>query len=158
MRSMLQVMTMGLVGVVAALDVAAQATTTKFHVTLAAGPHKGTYDVASEFCDAGLHKPGSWNARWESERPEKGKLSAILVGLDPKPTFGNGLTAVVEFGGDSHKVLYELQKPVPTVTDKGKTATLVFRGAARVADYETGTFVDGGEAVITIECSKVQRY
>jgi hypothetical protein len=148
----------GLGGLVATIGLAAQAPTTKFHVTLAAGPFKGTYDVASEFCDAGLHKPGSWNAKWESERPEKGKLTAILIGLDPKPTFGNGLTAVVEFGGDEHKVLYELQKPVPTVTDRGKTATLAFKGAARVTDYETGNALDGGEAVITIECSKVQRY
>ena len=135
-----------------------QALTTKFHVTLGAGLHKGTYDVASEFCDAGLHKAGSWNARWEDDRAGKGKLSAILIGIDPKPMFGSGITAIVEFGGDEHKVLYEVQTAVPTVTDRGKTATLVFRGKARIADYNTGDFADGGEVEIKVECGKVQRY
>jgi hypothetical protein len=136
----------------------AQARAAKFHVTLAAGPFAGTYDVASDACDAGLHKPGSWNALWESERPAKDRLTSVLIGIDPKPMFGSGITAVVEFGGDEHKVLYEIQKAVPTVTDRGKTATLVFKGRARVADYTTGSFEDGGETVITIECGRVARY
>jgi hypothetical protein len=146
------------VGATMSLAAAVQANTTKFHVTLPAGPFKGTYDVASPFCDAGLHKAGSWNARWESDTPGKGKLSAILIGIDPKPMFGSGITAVVEFGGDQHKVLYEIQKATPTVTDRGQTASLIFRGKARVADYETGNFEDGGEAEIKVECGKVQRY
>lgn len=136
----------------------AQALTTKFHVTLGAGLFKGTYDVASEFCDAGLHKAGSWNARWEDDRAGKGKLSAVLIGIDPKPMFGSGILAVVEFGGDEHKVLYEVQKAVPTVTDRGRTATLVFKGRGRIADYETGDFADGGDVEIRIECGKVTRY
>lgn len=136
----------------------AQARTTKFHVTLGAGPFAGTYDVASEACDAGLHKPGSWNALWEADGGGKGKLTAVMVGIDPKPFYGSGITAVVEFGGDEHKVLYEIQKAVPTVTDRGKTATLVFTGKGRVADYNTGNVEDGGEVEIRIECGKVQRY
>lgn len=135
-----------------------QAATTKFHVTLGAGPFKGTYDVASEFCDAGLHKAGSWNARWEDDRATKGKLSAVLIGIDPKPMLGSGITALVEFGGDEHKVLYEVLEAVPAVTDRGKTATLIFKGRGRVADYDTGNFEDGGEVEIRIECGKVTRY
>ena len=137
---------------------ARQANTTKFHVTLGAGPFKGTYDVASPYCDAGLHKAGSWNARWESETAGKGKLTSVLIGIDPKPMFGTGITAVVEFGGDEHKVLYEIQKATPAVTDRGSTATLVFAGRARVADYDTGNFEDGGEVEIKVECGKVTRY
>ena len=136
----------------------AQGRSTKFHVTLGSGPFAGTYDVASESCDAGLHKPGSWNALWEDNYAGKGKLSSVLVGIDPKPFFGSGITAVVEFGGDSHKVLYEIQEAVPTVTDRGKTATLIFRGKARVADYNTGNFEDGGATEIKIECGRVARY
>lgn len=136
----------------------AQARTTKIHVTLGAGPSAGTYDVASDNCDAGLHKPGSWNVLWEDDQAGKGKLSSVMVGIDPKPFYGDGILAVVEFGGDAHKVLYEIQKAVPTVTDRGKTATLVFKGKGRVADYNTGNFEDGGEVVITIECGKVTRY
>jgi hypothetical protein len=136
----------------------AQGRAVKFHVTLGGGPHAGTYDVASEACDAGLHKPGSWNALWQDDTAGKGKLSSVLVGIDPKPFFGSGITAVVEFGGDRHKVLYEIQQAKPTITDRGKTATLTFTGKARVADYETGNFEDGGEAEIKIECGKVARY
>lgn len=136
----------------------AQARTTKFHVTLGAGPFAGTYEVATEACDAGLHKAGSWNALWEGTDVAKGKLSSVMVGIDPKPSYGDGITAVVEFGGDEHKVLYEIQKAVPTVTDRGKTATLVFKGKGRVADYNTGNFEDGGEVEIRVECGKVSRY
>ena len=136
----------------------AQGRSTKFHVTLGGGPFAGTYDVASESCDAGLHKPGSWNALWEDNDAGKGTLSSVMVGIDPKPFYGDGIMAVVEFGGDEHKVLYEVQKAVPTVTDRGKTATLVFKGKGRVADYNTGNFEDGGEVEIKIECGKVARY
>ena len=31
-------------------------------------------------------------------KEEKGKLAAVLVGYDPTPTVGNGLTASVHFG------------------------------------------------------------
>jgi hypothetical protein len=152
--------TFGMPTLVLAATVAAgaQGRSTKFHVTLPGGPFPGTYDVASDNCDAGLHKPGSWNVLWEDDFAGKGKLSSIMVGIDPKPFFGSGITAVVEFGGDSHKVLYEIQEAVPTVTDRGKTATLIFRGKARVADYNTGNFEDGGEVEIKIECGKVARY
>jgi hypothetical protein len=136
----------------------AQARTTKFHVTLGAGPFAGTYDVASDACDAGLQKAGSWNALWEGTDLGKGKLSSVMVGLDPRPSYGSGITAVVEFGGDEHKVLYEVQKAAPTITDRGKAATLIFKGRGRVADYNTGNFEDGGEVEIRVECGKVTRY
>jgi hypothetical protein len=64
----------------------------KFHVVLRGGPFAGTYDVTADACMAGLQKQGSWHATWEAEIDEKGKLSAVLLGIDPKPTFGNGLT------------------------------------------------------------------
>jgi hypothetical protein len=151
----------GITGLVLAATAAvglAQARTTKFHVRLGAGPFAGTYDVASDACDAGLHKSGSWNALWEGTDATKGKLSSVMVGLDPKPSYGSGITAVVEFGGDEHKVLYEVQKAVPTITDRGTTATLIFKGRGRVADYDTGNFEDGGEVEIKVECGKVTRY
>ena len=70
----------------------------------------------------------------------------------------NGIVAVVEFGGDEHKVLYEIQKTRPAVTDRGQPATLIFKGRGRVADYSTGNVEDGGEVEIKVECGKVARY
>ncbi|MBK5297324.1 MAG: hypothetical protein JJE40_09205 [Vicinamibacteria bacterium] len=132
--------------------------TVKFHVVLGDGPFKGTYDVASDACLAGVMKAGSWHATWEAETSAKDKISAVLVGLDPKPTFGNGLTTMVGFGGDGEdKVIYEVQKPETIVNDKGATATLTFKGKARVAFYKDGSFADGGQVEITIECGTVRR-
>lgn len=136
----------------------ASARTVKFHVVLGAGPFAGTYDVASDACLAGVMKAGSWHATWESDTNAKDTLSAVLVGLDPKPTFGNGLTTMVGFGGDGEdKVIYEVQKPETSINDKGATATLTFKGKARVAFYKDGTFADGGQVEITVECGKVER-
>lgn len=130
----------------------------KFHVALAGGPFKGTYDVAAEACMANIQKPGSWHATWESDTATTTGPSAVLVGFDPRPTFGNGLTTVVGFGGDGDdKVLYEVLEPKHTVADRGATATLTFSGKARVVTYSDGSFSDGGEVTITIECGKVQR-
>jgi hypothetical protein len=132
--------------------------TVKFHVVLGDGPFKGTYDVASDACMAGIMKAGSWHATWEAETSVKDKISAVLVGLDPKPTFGNGLTTMVTFGGDGEdKVIYEVQEPETAINDKGATATLTFKGKARVAFYKDGSFADGGQVEITIACGKVQR-
>ena len=132
--------------------------TVKFHVVLGDGPFKGTYDVAAEVCLAGVMKAGSWHATWEAETSPKDKLTAVIVGFDPKPTFGNGITMMVNFGGDDEdKILYEIQKPAFTVADRGQTATLTFKGQARVAFYKDGTFADGGQTEITVECGKVQR-
>ena len=72
--------------------------TVKFHVVLGDGPFKGTYDVASDACLAGVMKAGSWHATWEDEMSAKNKLTAVLLGFDPKPTFGNGITMMVNFG------------------------------------------------------------
>ena len=85
--------------------------TVKFHVVLGDGPFKGTYDVASDACLGGVMKTGSWHATWEADTTVKDKITAVLVGIDPKPTFGNGLTTVVTFGDDEDKVLYEVLKP-----------------------------------------------
>ena len=132
--------------------------TVKFHVVLGEGPFKGTYDVASDACLGGVMKAGSWHATWEADDSVKDKLSSVLLGFDPKPTFGNGLTTVVGFGGDGEdKVLYEVMKPEFTVNDRGNTATLTFKGKARVAFYKDGTFADGGQVEITVDCGKVQR-
>ena len=131
--------------------------TAKFHVVLGDGPFKGTYDVAAEVCLAGVMKAGSWHATWEAETAPKDKLTAVIVGFDPKPTFGNGITMMVNFGDEEDKILYEIQKPAFTVADRGQTATLTFKGKARVAFYKDGTFADGGQAEITVECGKVQR-
>ncbi len=131
--------------------------TVKFHVVLGDGPFKGTYDVAAEVCLAGVMKAGSWHATWEDEMSAKDKLTAVIVGFDPKPTFGNGISMMVNFGDEEDKILYEVQKPAFTVADRGQTATLTFKGKARVAFYKDGTFADGGEAEITVECGKVQR-
>ena len=129
----------------------------KFHVVLGAGPFKGTYDVAADACMANIQRPGSWHATWEDETfPEKG-LSAVLVGFDPKPTFGKGLTTAVTFGRDDTQVMYEVLEPKHSVTDRGATATLTFTGNARVVRYSDGSFSDGGVVTITIECGKVQR-
>ena len=133
------------------------AQTVKFHVVLGDGPFKGAYDVAAEVCLAGIMKAGSWHATWESETAPKDKLTAVIVGFDPKPTFGNGITMMVNFGDEEDKILYEVQKPAFTVADRGQTATLTFKGKARVTFYKDGTFADGGQAEITVECGKVQR-
>lgn len=141
-----------------AATVSQAAKAAKFHVVLAGGPFKGTYDVAAEACMANIQKSGSWHATWEDETGTTKGPSAVLVGYDPRPTFGNGLTTLVSFGGDGDdKVLYEVQAPKHTVTDRGATATLTFSGTARVATYADGSFSDGGEVTITIECGKVQR-
>ena len=131
--------------------------TVKFHVVLGDGPFKGTYDVAADVCLAGVMKAGSWHATWEDEMSAKNKLTAVLVGFDPKPTFGNGISMMVNFGDEEDKILYEVQKPTFAVADRGQTATLTFKGKARVAFYKDGTFADGGQAEITVECGKVQR-
>lgn len=129
----------------------------KFHVVLGGGPFKGTYDVAADACMANIQKPGSWHATWEDETFPKEGLTAVLVGFDPKPTFGNGLTMAVTFGRDDTQVLYEVTEPKHGVVDRGDTATLTFSGKARVVRYSDGSFADGGQVTITIECGKVQR-
>lgn len=137
---------------------AAPSKAAKFHVVLAGGPFKGTYDVAADACMANIQKPGSWHATWENDTNTAKGPSSVLVGFDPRPTFGNGLTTVVGFGGDGDdKVLYEVQAPKHTVADRGATATLTFTGKARVVRYADGSFSEGGEVTITIECGKVQR-
>lgn len=129
----------------------------KFHVVLAGGPFKGTYDVAADACMANIQKPGSWHATWEDEAFPKEGLSAVLVGFDPKPMFGKGLTTAVTFGRDDTQVMYEVQEPKHTIEDRGATATLTFTGNARVVRYSDGSFSDGGLVTITIDCGKVQR-
>ncbi len=138
---------------------ASAAGTVKFHVVLGEGPFKGTYDVASDACLGGVMKAGSWHATWEADDSVKDKLSSVLLGFDPKPTFGNGLITVVGFGGDGEdKVLYEVHEAgIHGRTTGGNTATLTFKGKARVAFYKDGTFADGGQVEITVECGKVQR-
>jgi hypothetical protein len=42
----------------------------KFHVVLADGPFKGTYDVTGEPCMAGFQKKGSWHATWQTSKEE----------------------------------------------------------------------------------------
>jgi hypothetical protein len=129
----------------------------KFHVVLAGGPFKGTYDVTGEQCMAGLQKKGSWHATWETDKEQKGKLSAVLVGFDPTPTFGNGLTASVHFGPPDSQVLYEILKPTFNVDDRGTTATLTMKGEARATSYEDGSQTSGGNAEITVTCGKILR-
>lgn len=137
---------------------AGSAKAAKFHVVLAGGPFTGTYDVAADECMANIQRPGSWHATWEADTATTKGPSSVLVGFDPRPTFGNGLTTVVGFGGDGDgKVLYEVLEPKHTVADRGATATLTFWGKARVVTYADGSFSDGGELTITIECGKVQR-
>jgi hypothetical protein len=53
--------------------------------------------------------------------------------------------------------LYEVLKPTTQVTDRGSTATLVFKGEARTVSYKDGTFGEGGDVEITVECGKVVR-
>jgi len=129
----------------------------KFHVVLSGGPHKGTYDVTADACMAGLQKAGSWHATWEAEKDEKGKLTAVLLGIDPKPTFGNGLTLVVNFGDEDSKLMYEVLEPVTHVVDRGATATLRFNGDARTTSYEDGSQAPAGAVEITVECGKIIR-
>jgi hypothetical protein len=92
----------------------------KFRVMLGDGPFNGTYDVAAEVCLAGVMKAGSWHATWEAGTAPTDKLTAVIVGVDPKPTFGNGITMMVNFGDEEDKVLYEIQKPAFTVADRGR--------------------------------------
>jgi len=130
----------------------------KFHVVLGAGPFAGTYDVVSDVCLSGVMKKGTWNATWSAEITEKDKISGVITGIDPNPTVaGTEATTMVSFGEDEDKVLYEVLKPVATVTDRASTATLVFKGKARTAFYRDGSFGDGGDLEITVECGKVVR-
>jgi hypothetical protein len=129
----------------------------KFHVVLHGGPFAGTYDVEADACMAGLQKKGSWHATWEAEVNEKGKLSAVLLGIDPRPTFGNGLTTSVSFGDPDSQLLYEVLEPLTNVTDRGSTATLTFKGEARTTSYEDGAQSPGGAVEITVECGKIIR-
>ena len=129
----------------------------KIHIVLGGGPYAGKYDVTAEECLAGIQKKGSWHATWQAEREEKGKISAVLLGIDPKPTFGNGLTMSVHFGEPDSQIMYEVQKPTTNVVDKGATATLTFKGEARTVNYADGTFGNGGLVEITVECGSVKR-
>lgn len=129
----------------------------KFHVVLAGGPYRGTYDVAGEPCMAGLQKKGSWHATWETDKEQKGKLAAVLVGFDPTPTVGNGLTASVHFGPPDSQVLYEILKPTFNVDDRGATATLSMKGEARATSYEDGSQANVGNAEIVVTCGKILR-
>jgi len=129
-----------------------------FHVVLGGGPYAGTYDVASESCLAGVMKPGAWNATWSADITLKDKISSVITGIDPKPVVaGAEATATVSFGQEDDQVLYEVLKPTAKVTDRGSTATLVFTGTARTAFYKDGSFGDGGDLEITVECGKVER-
>lgn len=135
-----------------------EAGSARFHVVLGGGPHAGTYDVVSETCLSGVQKEGAWNATWSVEITEKGKISGIITGIDPRPTVaGAEATAAVSFGQDDDQVLYEILKPVATVTDHGSRATLTFKGTARTVSYLDGRFGDGGEVEITVECGAVMR-
>ena len=129
----------------------------KFHVVLHGGPFAGTYDVTADACMAGLQKQGSWHATWEAETDEKGKLSAVLLGIDPKPTFGNGLMMTVSFGDPDSQLMYEVLKPLTNVVDRGNTATMTFKGDARTTSYVDGTQAPGGAVEITVECGKIIR-
>ncbi len=129
----------------------------KFHVVLHGGPFAGTYDLTADACMAGLQKQGSWHATWQTEIDEKGKLSAVLLGIDPKPTFGSGLTMAVSFGEPDSQLLYEVLKPQTNVVDRGSTATLTFTGDARTTSYEDGMQGKGGAVEITVECGKIIR-
>jgi len=129
----------------------------KIHVVLHGGPFPGTYDLVADACMAGLQKQGSWHATWEAESVEKGKVSAVLLGIDPRPTFGNGLTMSVSFGDPDSQLMYEVVKPVTNVVDRGGTATLTFSGEARTTSYEDGTQGKGGPIEITVECEKIIR-
>jgi hypothetical protein len=146
-----------LVGLFATGARAEAAGSAKFHVVLSGGPFAGTYDVAADACLAGVQKKGSWHATWEAEVNEKGKLSAVLLGIDPTPTFGSGLTMSVHFGDPDSQLLYEVLKPLTNVVDRGSTATLTFKGEARTTSYEDGTQGPGGAVAITVECGKVIR-
>jgi hypothetical protein len=129
----------------------------KFHVVLAGGPYKGTYDVTADACMAGVQKKGSWHATWETDNEQKGKLSAVLVGFDPTPTFGDGTSASLHFGPPDSQLLYEILKPAFNVVDRGNTATLTFKGEARTTSYEDGTQANGGSVEITVTCGKIIR-
>jgi len=132
----------------------------KMHVVLGAGPFKGTYDVATDLCLANALGPGSWNATWEADHSLKDKITGVLVTNHPTSRIVSArTTAVVGFGGDGDdKILYEVMQSEPTITDRGATATLVFKGKARVAFYRDGSFADGGDTTITVECGEIQRH
>ena len=106
---------------------------------------------------AGLQKKGSWHATWETDKEQKGKISAVLVGFDPTPTFGNGLTASVHFGPPDSQILYEILKPTWSVDDRGATATLTMKGEGRMTSYDDGSQGPGGSVEITVTCGKVTR-
>lgn len=129
----------------------------KFHVVLRGGPFAGTYDVTADACMASLQKAGSWHATREAQKDEKGKITAVLLGIDPKPTFGNGLTMAVNFGDEESKLVYEVLKPVTNVVDRGATATLTFKGDARTTSYADGKQAPAGAVEITVECGKIIR-
>jgi hypothetical protein len=129
----------------------------KFHVVLHGGPFAGTYDLVADACMAGVQKQGSWHAIWEAEKDEKGKVSAVLLGIDPKPTYGNGLTMSVSFGEPDSQLMYEVLTPLTNVVDRGSTATLTFKGDARTTSYEDGMQGKGGPVEITVECGKIIR-
>lgn len=129
----------------------------KFHVVLHGGPFAGTYDLVGDACMAGVQKPGSWNAVWEAGIDKKDKVSAVLLGIDPRPTFGNGLTMSVSFGDPDSQLMYEVLKPLTHVVDRGSTATLTFTGESRTTSYETGMQDKGGPIEITVECAKIIR-
>lgn len=129
----------------------------KFHVVLHDGPFRGTYDLVADACLAGVQKQGSWHATWEAEIDEKAKVSAVLLGIDPRPTFGNGLTMSVHFGDPDNQLVYEVLKPLTKVVDRGSTATLTFSGESRTTSYENGMQGIGGLVEITVECGKIIR-
>lgn len=157
MRQMLTVLTLMLTAGVFGAAGVQSAGAAKFRVVLGDGPYKGTYDVAADACLAGVQKKGSWHATWETDKAQKGKLSAVLVGFDPKPTFGNGSTASVHFGPTDSQLLYELLSAAFTVVDRGTTATLTFKGEARTTSYDTGDQASGGAVEITVQCGKIIR-
>ena len=129
----------------------------KIHVVLGGGPFKGTYDVTTDACLAGVQKKGSWHATWETDADQKGKLSAVLVGFDPTPTFGSGRGASVHFGDPDSQTVYEMLEPTFNVVDRGTTATLTFKGQTRTTSYADGSQAAGGAAEIIVECGKIVR-
>jgi hypothetical protein len=130
----------------------------KFHVVLSGGPYAGTYDVTSDVCLSGVQKPGAWNATWTADMVAKDRMAGIITGIDPSPVLaGAEATTMVSFGEEEDQVLYEVLRPSTKVTDRGGTATLRFTGKARTAFYKDGTFGDGGDVEITVECGTVMR-
>jgi len=131
----------------------------KMHVVIEGGPHKGTYDMTSEACLANALGPNSWNATYDAETPVKGTPSAVMVTSHPTSRVAEAKTmGAIFFGEDADKVIYEMKPAVVTVTDRGGSATIVARGKARTSFYADGSFGDGGEVVITVECDTVERH